>query len=263
MKYVYYVKNITTGLKYIGVRYSKNCHPDTFWVKYFTSSKAIKLLRDIYGDDDFEYKILKVFDAAYDALLYERKLLECAVKREDYLNFHTNYVESSEEDFVRNQKKQKQVASIVGKLTVIKKMGFHGWSQEQKVEVASKGGYAAAKVNKIRNTGIFDPDVRKKQHETLKRLQVSAYYDPELRKEISSKGGKNGLFSKSYAERNGISEEEMRKMQSERGKKGGSNNKGFKWYNDGVNSFKYTKKQQSELPFDDFLKNNKLNKGRI
>jgi hypothetical protein len=40
--------------------------------------------------------------------------------------------------------------------------------------------------------------------------------------------------------------------------------KGFKWYNDGENSFKYTVKQQKIKSFDLFLKENeKYKKGRI
>ena len=51
--------------------------------------------------------------------------------------------------------------------------------------------------------------------------------------------------------------------QRERGKRGGVKNKGFIWYTDGVNSYKYTKKEQEELSFDQFLQQNKqYRKGR-
>lgn len=125
------------------------------------------------------------------------------------------------------------------------------------------GGKVAAIRNKKLGAAIFDPEVRKKQHDTLKRKQVSAFYDPTLRYDISSKGGLNSLFSEKYRKRNNISEEEFKQQQSERGKIGGKGNKGFKWYNDGNKSYKYTLKMQNELSFDDFLKQNKqYKKGR-
>ena len=44
--------------------------------------------------------------------------------------------------------------------------------------------------------------------------------------------------------------------QRELGKKGGAKNKGYKWYSDGNDNFKYTTKEQEELSFEDFLKQN-------
>jgi hypothetical protein len=48
-----------------------------------------------------------------------------------------------------------------------------------------------------------------------------------------------------------------RNVQAEMGKRGGPKNKGFIWYTDGVNSFKYTSRMQTELSFDEFLARNK------
>lgn len=115
---------------------------------------------------------------------------------------------------------------------------------EEKRLIASKGDRAAQR--------------------TLKRKQISAFYDPKLRYDISSKGGLNGFFSKAYAKRNNISEVERIKLQSERGKLGGPKNKGFIWYNDGKTSYKYTKKRQQEKNINIFLRENRQYKmGRI
>ena len=73
---------------------------------------------------------------------------------------------------------------------------------------------------------------------------------PEQQKENASKGGKNGGFTQSH-------------IQSANGKKGGPKNKGFRWYSDGINNFKYTSGQQLVLSFDDFLQQHKAyRKGR-
>ena len=142
------------------------------------------------------------------------------------------------------------------RLNRVQKIGFHGISEEDRLKNCSRGGLAAGKINKENGTGIFDPEVRKRQHKTLKEKQISAFYDPILRKEIASTGGKNGLFSKNYSERNGISDEERKKAQSERGKLGGPKNKGFRWYNDGIKDYKYSPREQEKIQFDEFIKNN-------
>lgn len=262
--YVYFVKNISTGLKYVGARFGKNCTPEDFWIIYFTSSKSIKLLIDIYGKEDFEFKILKTFEKEYDAKVYEQSLLKYAVLKNDYLNLHTGFNFLKEEDYQKHVEKMYKIHSLQGNLSFLKKTGIFGLSKKERIQISSNGGTKAGILNKIRNTGIFDKEVQKRQHITLKEKQLSAYYNPILKAKISSNGGKNGLFSKKYLDRNDISEEDFKIQQSLRGQKGGPKNKGFIWYNDGSKTYKYTKIQQLELDFDTFIKNNKnFKKGRI
>lgn len=257
MPYVYWLKNITTGYKYIGARYAKGCSRNDFWVTYFTSSRRVAHLIETYGKEDFKFKILKEFETPYEALTYENNLILRAAGRKDYVNLHPNFLGSRDEEvFELELENQRKAASITGTICVLEKKGLFSLTEEEKLEVCSQGGYAAAEINKIRGTAIFDPDVRERQHKTLREKQVSAYYDPSLRFEISAAGGRNGLFSEAYAERNGISEEGMIERQRERGRKGGPKNKGFKWYNDGLDVFKYTPKMQLELSFEEFLEKN-------
>ena len=58
LPYVYFIINKTTGLKYIGSKYSKNCDSRDFWITYFTSSRSVKYLIKKYGKKDFDFKIL-------------------------------------------------------------------------------------------------------------------------------------------------------------------------------------------------------------
>lgn len=37
---------------YMGIKYSKDANPETFWSKYFTSSKYVKELKQVAGDPD-------------------------------------------------------------------------------------------------------------------------------------------------------------------------------------------------------------------
>lgn len=261
--YVYFIKNKTTGLKYIGVRFANKCQPNDLWTTYFTSSLLVKKLINHYGKDDFEFKVLKKFNSKFEAIQYEQLLLKTACIRKDYLNIHSGYNFQTEKDFKIHLEKRKMIGYLSGKLQESLKIGFFGYTEEKKKEICSMGGRAAKIVNEKNKSGIFSEEVRRKQHETLRKLQISAYYNPELRKKICSKGGKNGNFSKNYYEKLGLSEEDRINAQRERGKKGGPKNKGFIWYNDGKNIYKYTKKQQEIESFEKFLeKNPKFKKGK-
>lgn len=68
--------------------------------------------------------------------------------------------------------------------------------------------------------------------------------DPERHRQNSSKGGKtSGVF-------------QNKEFQSKMGKRGGANNKGFIWINDGKRSFKYTARQQKEKTIEDYIQEN-------
>lgn len=258
MGYVYLVKNKTTGLKYIGCKYAKNrCNPKHFFIDYFTGSKCVKLLIEMYGAKDFHHKILYQNDDYYAVLKEERRLIEKILHRDDYINLHPNFLIDDKELSDKIIENQRKVARLMGLYCVVMKIGFFGYSKEKRKEISSKGGKKAAIINKKRGTGIFNPELRKRQHKTLKEKQVSAYYDPALRSEISSKGGKKSVYTIEYYMNAGMSEEEAKKalsqFQSELGKRGGPKNKGFRWYNDGINSYKYTMKMQKEKSFDKFI----------
>ena len=72
---------------YYGVRYAKDCNPADLWVKYFTSSKEVKLLRKLYGEPNVK-EIRKTFTDRKDAIIWETKVLQRmkVIKRDDFLN---------------------------------------------------------------------------------------------------------------------------------------------------------------------------------
>lgn len=88
--FTYYLFHIPTGKKYYGVRTAKGCHPNELWVTYFSSSKEVKLLREQYGDQSFQYEIRKIFSSPTEALEWEEKFLTRinAAGRVDWLNKH-------------------------------------------------------------------------------------------------------------------------------------------------------------------------------
>ena len=73
--YVYFLRHIPSQMWYIGSKYSKDAHPSNFLKTYFTSSKTIQSIIKTEGISVFEFKILKVFDTASQALEYEHRIL--------------------------------------------------------------------------------------------------------------------------------------------------------------------------------------------
>lgn len=74
--YTYLVYCVPIDKYYYGVRVAAKDEPHLdLWVKYFTSSKTIKLLRDEYGDDSFKVKVRRIFKCPRDAFKWEYKVL--------------------------------------------------------------------------------------------------------------------------------------------------------------------------------------------
>ena len=87
MKYTYFLKWSTTGMKYYGVRYANDCSPEDLWQSYFTSSTYVSKYIDLYGNPDI-IQIRKTFEDSESALLWEAKFLKKvnAAERTDFLN---------------------------------------------------------------------------------------------------------------------------------------------------------------------------------
>ena len=60
---------------YYGVRYAKGCHPSDFWKEYFTSSKNVKLLREVEGEPDI-IQIRKTFECPDKAREWEFNIIK-------------------------------------------------------------------------------------------------------------------------------------------------------------------------------------------
>ena len=85
--YTYYIKWSTLNLMYYGVKYAEGCHPDNFWVNYFTSSKVVREYREKYGEPDI-YRVSKRFATKEEAIAHEGKFLKRvnAVSHSGFLN---------------------------------------------------------------------------------------------------------------------------------------------------------------------------------
>jgi hypothetical protein len=155
--YVYLLKNKTTGKKYVGVRWAKDCHPSEFWVEYFTSSKVVHSLIKIFGKDDFNFKIVHTFETAEKAILKEAKYVKLAVNKEDYLNMRHSPISNSE--------KCSQAGKIGGMLQVMRKQGIHKQTREERLEILK----IARQEQNRRKKNPFSHASREKQSERGRR----------------------------------------------------------------------------------------------
>lgn len=73
--YTYLVGWSTLDRWYYGVRFRPGCNPDDLWIKYFTSSKRVKLFREIHGEPDV-VQVRQTFETAEEALVWEEKVLK-------------------------------------------------------------------------------------------------------------------------------------------------------------------------------------------
>jgi hypothetical protein len=86
--FTYLVTEKSTGKRYYGSRYAKNCHPSDLGNKYFTSSKEINELVDKYGVSWFAWEIRLICKTVEQTRNLETKIL-CkigAAQRNDWFN---------------------------------------------------------------------------------------------------------------------------------------------------------------------------------
>lgn len=86
--YTYLITHKTTGNRYYGCRYAKNCRPEDLWSNYFTSSKVIKKIIKEEGKDAFIFEVRKVFDSITKCRSFEAEFLTRikASSRDDWYN---------------------------------------------------------------------------------------------------------------------------------------------------------------------------------
>lgn len=73
--YTYCITHKSSGKRYYGARYAKNCHPSDLWVRYFTSSEVVKRIIDEEGKEAFFIQIRKTFKTAEECVAWEYKVL--------------------------------------------------------------------------------------------------------------------------------------------------------------------------------------------
>lgn len=197
--YTYLIEWTHLNIRYYGVRYAKNCHPDEFWENdgYKTSSNYVNEFIKIHGDPDVK-QIRKTFVGEHrndKALLWEKRVLTKlnAASRLDYLNKHNGTGRPSMADpSVRKTHKEKMNTPEVKKRcrdssnTELKKKNW------KNPEIRTK------RIDGIKKS-LSDPVVKKKQSDAItlavntpesklkkRNSLIKAWENPEIRERIIS-----------------------------------------------------------------------------
>lgn len=101
--YVYFVTHIPSGKFYYGARYkhvaNKRLPEDDLWKYYFTSSKKIKHLRKLDGNESFEYQIIFTSSDFDECFRYEQEIIKENINNPLCLNARYFDIEKSEKVF--------------------------------------------------------------------------------------------------------------------------------------------------------------------
>ena len=84
--YTYFIKHKRTGEFYYGVKFGKDANPDTFWIDYFTTSKAVHTIIERDGKDSFDAHVRKIFKESKEAYMWEQRVISKIINHEKCLN---------------------------------------------------------------------------------------------------------------------------------------------------------------------------------
>ena len=73
--FTYIITHKPSNVKYYGVRYGKNCHPNDLGTTYFSSSKIVKPLIMSEGIENFIFEVRKIFETKEAAIGWEYRFL--------------------------------------------------------------------------------------------------------------------------------------------------------------------------------------------
>lgn len=176
LAYTYLVKNKITNQFYYGSRYRniklKRTPEQDLWIYYYTSSKKVKKLIEIYGKESFEYEIIHKDSEFINVYWFEQDRIKEHIKNTMCLNEH--YIDST---------------------TTINKFSRAGSTQSLETK---------SLLSKVRTGSKSSIETKMKQSEAGKARKNSA----ETREKISksNKGRKGSMAGKHH------SEETKRKM---------------------------------------------------
>lgn len=94
--YTYLLSHKSTKKYYYGVRYSGICEShtpeDDLWIKYFSSSKEVQNLIELYGADSFKYEVRRTFTTVESAIAWEHNVLRRlnVINKSNWLNKSDN-----------------------------------------------------------------------------------------------------------------------------------------------------------------------------
>lgn len=160
---------------YYGVQYRSTAKPSNLWTSYFTSSKEVAIVRDMYGEPDI-IQIRHTFDDPSKARKWETKVLKSmdVIHDDKWLNRHNNIAFSP-------KKSARHRNSIAKALTGKAKSKDHLAKLPQ-----NKKGYKRTNPSSEKSLKYW----KSKRKENLTPKEMLKFYPKKLGKENSMYGKK-------------------------------------------------------------------------
>lgn len=169
--YTYFIRWNELNLNYYGRRTAKGCHPEEFFITYFTSSKYVSDIISEYGIPD-TIKIHKIFSDVDSCKIQEEKFLNRvnAAKSLDWLNQKngdTNWDTTNITPWNKGIPRSKECKQKISKLNTGKIYGPQSKETCLKKSIANKGQIPWTKGK----TGLFTKKHRKRISDSKKGIK--------------------------------------------------------------------------------------------
>jgi hypothetical protein len=179
--YTYRIIYQKSGKWYYGVRYAENCSPDDLWVKYFTSSKVVRMLIANDGLAAFKVEIRRTFLTKEEAIDWERRVLKKVFKWDNCLNENCFPAVTPEARSRGNHTKAKVQSSG---LTIFQIAG-QKWKAKQD-EISPNGKTYREIRNEKFNASLTKNGTRYKPKQSARLKIDNPSFRPEVRESIAN-----------------------------------------------------------------------------
>lgn len=195
--FAYVITQISTGIRYYGIKFAQGCQPKDLGITYFSSSRIVQTLIKEEGLENFKFDVRKVFENREQAIAWETKFLTKinAAKSTMWFNRHNGTLtfyrslgykcsESTKQN-MRKPKSKEHVEKL--KKHLDEKRVIPKWNDERKLShsenMKGKNNYNYGKPNHPGALAL-NQSSEKRKNKTLEEI-----YGSEKAKEIRIKSG--------------------------------------------------------------------------
>ncbi len=101
---------------YYGCRHAKDADPSDLWVKYFTSSNYVTILRSTYGEPDV-IRVHRLFDTASQCVTFEQRMVRRLVRRPHFINLNVAGSIVGGNPYPRTEKQKQSAKKLMTELS--------------------------------------------------------------------------------------------------------------------------------------------------
>jgi hypothetical protein len=195
--FAYVITQISTGIRYYGIKFAQGCQPKDLGVTYFSSSSIVNKLIKEEGLENFKFEVRKIFKTREEAIRWEVKFLTKinAAKSSMWFNRHNGTLsfyrsigyKCSEETKQKMRKPKSEEHRKKLKAILDKNRKIPEWNDERKLlhgeSMKGKNNYNYGNPNHPGAIAL-NQSSEKRKNKTLEEI-----YGLEKAKEIRFKSG--------------------------------------------------------------------------